>query len=56
MHVTIGDERRILTRSNGQLQMIRPCSEFNKRALDYSVGTFWNSIPNDVLDSGSVKV
>ena len=42
------------TRSNGQLEISRPNSEFSKRAFSYSATKFWNYIPCEVGDANSL--
>lgn len=44
------------TRSNGQLRPIRPRTEFDKRAFSYGAIDFWNTIPNEVVQSCSLNI
>jgi hypothetical protein len=39
------------TRSNGDLKIFKPRTEFDKRSFCYSANMFWNSIPDDITKS-----
>jgi hypothetical protein len=43
------------TRSNGNLKISRPRTEFDKRSFSYSAISFWNSIPDEIIKSDTIK-
>ena len=42
------------TRANGNFQVNKPRTEFDKRAFGYSAILFWNGIPKEIVDSPTV--